>query len=83
MCIWYECDEEKPMTKRTIYCFGTGHEMPVDVKLQYIGTIVLSDGELVFHYFEKVWVMTSLLFGIFGFVFGWCICIVCKNNGII
>lgn len=53
VCIWYECDDEKPMTKRTIYCFGTGHEMPVDVKLQYIGTIILSDGELVFHFFEK------------------------------
>lgn len=51
--IWYECDGEKPMTKRTIYCFGTGQEMPVDVKLQYIGTIILLDGELVFHFFEK------------------------------
>lgn len=39
--------------KIKIRCFGTGHEMPNDKELSYLGTAFLPNG-LVFHVFEEM-----------------------------
>lgn len=52
-CIWYECETENMYESRTIYCFGTGHKMP-EMDLNYIGTVIMLNGALVFHFYEKV-----------------------------
>lgn len=52
-CIWYECETENVRESRTIYCFGTGHQMPA-LDLNYIGTVIMLNGALVFHFYEKV-----------------------------
>jgi hypothetical protein len=59
-CIWFEF-EETPFSNTTAYCdrefviIGTGIKVDVedDVKLEYIGTFQLEDGDLVLHVYEK------------------------------
>lgn len=53
LCVWYECDTDFPMEERTIYCFGTGYELP-DEKMRYIGTIFMYNETVVFHFYEKL-----------------------------
>ena len=53
LCVWYECDTDFPVEERTIYCFGTGHEMP-DEKMRYIGTVFFECETVVFHFYEKL-----------------------------
>lgn len=49
--IWAIIDDEKPMKNRVFRIVGTGH--PIDFDTQnYIGTVQLLDGNLVFHVFE-------------------------------
>lgn len=53
ICVWYECETKNPYEERTIYCFGTGHEIP-NIGLRYIGSTMMLNGEVVFHYYEKI-----------------------------
>ena len=39
--------------KRTFKVFGTGHEMPDDPNLHYVGTAMLQPSGLVMHVFEN------------------------------
>jgi len=50
-CIWYECDTTNQKETRIVRCFGTGHEMPADAKLEYIGSAQFFNGNGVFHFF--------------------------------
>ena len=51
VCIWYECETKNPKKRVTVYCFGTGHEMPNNDNLRYIGTALILEGRGVFHYY--------------------------------
>jgi hypothetical protein len=55
-CIWALCDENAPTKNRTIYIYGTGHEVLEkhvhDCSETYIGTFQLFGGTAVFHVFE-------------------------------
>lgn len=52
-CVWYLCDPdpEVPPEERSIRICGTGHEVP-DGPLRHLGTLLLSNDQLVFHVFE-------------------------------
>ena len=52
LCVWFQCDPSKPMTKRRIAICGTGHSAPEGAR--YVGTGFLSAGALVLHVFERV-----------------------------
>jgi hypothetical protein len=39
---------------RTFRIFGTGHPVPDDANLAFVGTVQVHNGQLVFHVFEKV-----------------------------
>jgi hypothetical protein len=52
--LWAEVDTASKETSRTIRIFGTGHAMPDDRALRYIGTIQLYTGKLVFHVYEEL-----------------------------
>lgn len=55
MCMWVMVDPTGPLVtyeERTFVVFGTGHPIPDNLDLNFIGT-VMSDG-LVFHVFEKL-----------------------------
>ncbi len=53
-CLWIGVNTEAQKTKVIIRMFGTGHEIPSDIDLEYIGTFQLNYGELVFHVFYEI-----------------------------
>jgi hypothetical protein len=48
--LWALVDPEQPLENREIRIVGTGH--PADGLTDYIGTVQISGGQLVFHVFE-------------------------------
>lgn len=53
LCLWAEVNTDKPIEKRTIEIFGTGHEMTKTHK-DYIGTAIDDQNGLVWHVFERL-----------------------------
>lgn len=51
--MWFEVQTEREKEYRQFYVFGTGHQIPDDLKLDYLGTFQLAGGALVFHAFEE------------------------------
>lgn len=52
-CIWAMVDPQvNPYVARKIHIYGTGHEIPDTLNLDYIGTFQMHDGYLVLHAFE-------------------------------
>lgn len=49
--IWAIVDDEKPMKNRVFRIVGTGRSIDFDTQ-NYIGTVQLLDGNLIFHVFE-------------------------------
>lgn len=47
-CLWAEVDDIKPLIRMTVTFYGTGHIVP-DNAGNYIGTVLMHDGSLVFH----------------------------------
>ena len=53
--LWAECNPNEPnMDERSILIRGTGHPINDEIEKEYIGTIQMCDGSLVFHVFEKL-----------------------------
>lgn len=53
ICLWAKVDVNAPKAPREFQIVGTGHTMDNGGNTTYIGTVMLSDGYLVFHIFEK------------------------------
>lgn len=49
--MWAEVDPSLPQVLRRFSVYGTGHRMPDDSG-RYIGSIMLQNGDLVFHVYE-------------------------------
>ena len=55
VCLWALVDPEETVSTRTIKIVGTGHAVEeIDGEMDYIGTIQLLGGTLIFHVFEIV-----------------------------
>lgn len=54
VCLWVEVDTIWENEKRSFVFFGTGHTIPIDLDLAFIGTVLLMDDSLVLHVFEKI-----------------------------
>lgn len=55
LCLWALIDTEQLKAKtHTILCFGTGHPIPEQISIEFIGTVQFSYGSLVFHVFELI-----------------------------
>lgn len=52
MYIWALVNTEAPKEKCKFMIFGTGHEIPKGVHLEYIGTTQYDDGHFVWHLFK-------------------------------
>ena len=52
-CIWALVDTETPESPVNIHIYGTGHPIPKDLSMTYIGTIQVYDGRGVFHVFME------------------------------
>ncbi len=53
-CLWAECNPDKEPVFRTFLIRGTGHPIDDDIKKEYIGTIQMLDGSIVYHVFERL-----------------------------
>lgn len=51
-CIWALCQDDNQLDGRRFMIYGTGHAMPEDLDLRYLGTFQLQAGNFVFHVFE-------------------------------
>lgn len=53
VCMWALVNPEETSTETVkIRCAGTGH--PITENVEYIDTIMLLDGKLVFHFFKVI-----------------------------
>jgi len=54
-CLWAKVDTDAHAEARNIHAFGTGHEMPygMGIDWKYVGTGFMNNG-LVFHAFESI-----------------------------
>lgn len=53
LCLWAIVDPDKPKEKKRILLAGTGHPIPEDRNLKFIGTVQEFEGELIWHIFEE------------------------------
>jgi hypothetical protein len=53
-CMWAEVESANDKVERYFKWFGTGHPIPIDLDLKYIGTVLLMRDGLVFHLYEKL-----------------------------
>lgn len=51
-CMWAKVDPTQPTEPRTFAIYGTGHDVPADPRLRYVGTFQQAEGALVWHVFE-------------------------------
>lgn len=49
-CVWAKVDTNAPKTARNFRLAGTGHPLPIDKDMKYVGTVQLNF--LVLHLFE-------------------------------
>lgn len=54
VCIWAKVDTSAKKESRKFFVFGTGHDIPSNLNLKFIGTVFIDDGYLVFHVFEEI-----------------------------
>lgn len=54
ICLWAKVNPSAIKERRSFVGFGTGHEIPDQLSLKYIGTAQLNGGSMVSHVFEKV-----------------------------
>lgn len=53
LCIWYECLNSNDLTSdRLIYIIGTGHEIPIDLRMNHLGSVLMAGDNLVWHVYE-------------------------------
>lgn len=52
--LWAMVDTDAELELRRFRVFGTGHIIPTDIDLRYIGTVHMHAGRFVFHVFESL-----------------------------
>lgn len=52
-CLWAECNPDGEPVLRTFLIRGTGHPIDDEIEKEYIGTIQMCEGSIIFHVFEK------------------------------
>ena len=53
-CIWCLVDDGEPTQEIGIVIFGTGMEIPILSKNEYLGTYMLRGGDFVYHVFLEL-----------------------------
>ena len=53
ICLWAEVDPSQPKEPHHFRLAGTGHPLPEGVRVDYIGTVFVQGGYLVFHLYQK------------------------------
>lgn len=52
LALWFEVDPDAPREQRSFLLIGTGHKIPEDAALRYLGTALFHGGTLVLHCYE-------------------------------
>lgn len=51
-CMWFEVNHSPAIEQVTIAIKGTGHFIPDNVVMEYLGSCQIADGALVWHVYE-------------------------------
>lgn len=54
LSVWYRCCPAAEKVIRKLYIVGTGNPAPNKSNARYLSTVILADGALVLHAFDKV-----------------------------
>jgi len=54
ICIWALVEPEQATYERHFIIIGTGHKVPDGYNIEFIDTVLVNDGEYVFHIFEVI-----------------------------
>lgn len=56
ICIWVEVDPENQTEEREFKAYGTGHPIfdATEFKREFLGTVMLEGGALIFHVYEYI-----------------------------
>lgn len=52
--LWAHIDDAMPAEPRTFVVYGTGHQTRPPEDLKFIGTVLMMDGDFVWHVFEVI-----------------------------
>lgn len=52
VCLWAQVDPKAPTEERRFEIRGTGHPLGDAAEMDYIGSVILASGSLVFHVFD-------------------------------
>jgi len=52
ICIWAKVEPANPKETRKFVVFGTGHPVPCELHMQFLGTALLHGGLFTYHVFE-------------------------------
>ena len=53
ICIWVLVDPDAPIVKREFEVYGTGHPIQDADDLRFIDTVLVDNGQLIYHVFER------------------------------
>jgi hypothetical protein len=51
ICVWARVWEDTPLVSKWFYIFGTGHAIADGIPMDFIDTVQMHDGSLIFHVF--------------------------------
>lgn len=55
VCLWAMVDSDQPKKEtRAIWIFGTGHEIQMPTVTQFLGTVQMESGGLIWHVFAEL-----------------------------
>ena len=54
-CMWVKVDPGAEQEDRAFDVYGTGHDMPDDPRMIYVGTFQMDRGALVWHVFDSTY----------------------------
>jgi hypothetical protein len=54
VCIWVLVDTSNPAIERFFKVYGTGYRIPDAENLKFIDTVLMDNGDLVLHIFERL-----------------------------
>jgi hypothetical protein len=53
LCVWIQGSDIAPLVRRVFCVVGTGHPCDECEQLPFLGTVLLYDGKLVLHVFDR------------------------------
>ena len=54
LTVWYQCNPDSQAVTKKLYVLGTGEDIPENITIRHLGTVLEAGGALVWHVYEGV-----------------------------